>query len=498
MNTDREKRTFLLLSSLPMERIQRELHKTGYRITSKKSVRKEFVFYDTQDGKLFKKGKRLRYFPDSGDLLLSLGDKELKREKYQNQQDNLITAIDGEEKRNMYLPYMICTLEAERLRTESSTHSTVIIDLEKWNFAHPRNGTSSSNHRYMSISSSTAQQDVSFLSTILRSLSNIKAVEFDPLESGLSFLQVPLPGAPIPDSLKIGREDSILKIGCKVLSQQAYKMWANTEGTRLDLHPEFLHDLRVATRRARFALKVFRTFFNPEYVTRLRAELSWIGKLLGNVRDIDVFIEHLREQYHWSKISQGTKSAVEELLISKRKLNFPSLAEALDSSRYREILERLRSAGTQSSADNGGPAFLYATAFIGKRLKSVENAYKKARRGYKPSDLHVLRITLKGLRYTCEFFSDLYGNEMSAHIRSIVALQDCLGLFQDAHIALSVLEEIIALKKDWDQETCLSLGALLQVQRDVMRNQCSHFRTLEGTLSKTARALKSITAPEGI
>ena len=526
-----------------MERIIRELNKTGYRISCKEHVRKEFVFYDTQEGNLFKKGKRLLYFPDPDDLLLIQGDEELKHENYeknllQNEQlcrvkmpggqqltriypsgisterreaggqmpgehrsvvklpAKLLSGIDGDGKVNVYLPYVRCTIEVERLLIESPTRSMLTVDVEEWSFFHPRNGMSSSNHRYLTISSKIAQQDVSFLSTILKSLSKIESVDFDPLESGLSFLQTPLPGAPIPDSLRIGRDDGIFQVGCKILSQQAYKMWANTEGTLFDLHPEFLHDLRVATRRARFALKVFKPFFNPEYVIRLRAELSWIGKLLGNVRDIDVIVKHMREQYSWTEISPGAKNAVEEYLLSKRRLNYPPLAEACDSSRYEGIHEELKSAIPENKVDFNTPALRCAPTLIVKQLKNVEKLYKKARSGYEPSDLHTLRIAFKGLRYTCEFFSDLYENEMRAHIKSIVAFQDCLGLYQDSRIALNVLGDVIKLKKDWDQETCLSLGAMVQIQRDVMRSQLSYFHTLAGTFPHIARSIKHLTGRE--
>jgi len=50
-------------------------------------------------------------------------------------------------------------------------------------------------------------------------------------------------------------------------------------------------------------------------------------------------------------------------------------------------------------------------------------------------DLHDLRILCKRLRYTCEFFRDLYGKGMRRFVKSVVELQDLLGAHQDACVA---------------------------------------------------------------
>src|SRR5690606_38574564 len=62
---------------------------------------------------------------------------------------------------------------------------------------------------------------------------------------------------------------------------------ANEPGTRLGEDIEALHDMRVATRRIRAAMQAFRPWLPPRF-ERFRAELGWVARALGEVRDLDV------------------------------------------------------------------------------------------------------------------------------------------------------------------------------------------------------------------
>ena len=53
--------------------------------------------------------------------------------------------------------------------------------------------------------------------------------------------------------------------------------------------------MRVATRRLRAFLRAARPLLDLEWAESLREELAWLGSALGPVRDLDVLIEHLRD-----------------------------------------------------------------------------------------------------------------------------------------------------------------------------------------------------------
>jgi inorganic triphosphatase YgiF len=87
---------------------------------------------------------------------------------------------------------------------------------------------------------------------------------------------------------------SVGEVAFAVLRRQFTEMRAHESGTRLGEDPEELHDMRVATRRMRAAMKVFEGTL-PERAKWLREELRWVAGVLGEVRDLDVQIGRLDE-----------------------------------------------------------------------------------------------------------------------------------------------------------------------------------------------------------
>ena len=69
------------------------------------------------------------------------------------------------------------------------------------------------------------------------------------------------------------------------------------------------------------------------------------------------------------------------------------------------------------------------------RHDTVAKAAKRAKRSGVVSDFHRLRIRCKRLRYSLEFSSEVYGGRTARFVRQLTALQDELGLMQDAEVA---------------------------------------------------------------
>ena len=59
---------------------------------------------------------------------------------------------------------------------------------------------------------------------------------------------------------------------------------------------EGVHGMRVATRRMRSALKEGKKLLDPGWVVETRDELRWLGGVLGEVRDYDVFSHYVHKQ----------------------------------------------------------------------------------------------------------------------------------------------------------------------------------------------------------
>src|SRR5215475_5387007 len=80
-----------------------------------------------------------------------------------------------------------------------------------------------------------------------------------------------------------------------LLREQLHEIERNDPGTRLGRDPESLHDMRVAVRRLRAILRAGGKLVATDTV-ELVARLKELGRVLGEVRDLDVLIEHLESE----------------------------------------------------------------------------------------------------------------------------------------------------------------------------------------------------------
>ena len=239
-----------------------------------------------------------------------------------------------------------------------------------------------------------------------------------------------------------------------MVGQQALKMRVNVQGTLEDLDPEYLHDLRVATRRLRSALRLFAEVLGPKRCDSLRVELNWIGRLLGAVRDLDVFIGNLRAQAR----RLGEAGTIAELLAEElgrqRVPEREALGAALASRRFRDLMRRLDALASSPPprlprGAQGVPVAQAAPALIGKAQKRVLRLGRTIGPDSPATDLHRLRILFKRLRYACEFFREAFADPASGtdpladYLQAMVRFQDCLGEHQDAVVAMDRIQELV-------------------------------------------------------
>jgi inorganic triphosphatase YgiF len=110
-------------------------------------------------------------------------------------------------------------------------------------------------------------------------------------------------------------------------------------GVRLGDDPEELHKLRVATRRLRALLRAARPMLVREWSEPLRAELQWLGGVLGPASDLDVLIQHLWEEAEdLSADERRALSRAVAVLEREREEAGEALREAMGSERYVELL----------------------------------------------------------------------------------------------------------------------------------------------------------------
>jgi CHAD domain-containing protein len=263
--------------------------------------------------------------------------------------------------------------------------------------------------------------------------------------------------------------------------------FANEPGTRLGEDIEALHDMRVATRRLRAAMQAFRPFLSPR-LERLRDELGWVAAALGAVRDLDVQLERMAEWRAEAGADAAALDAVEALFAARRVAARRKMLAALDSRRYDRLVTRfaavLRYGPPRSHAPGRAPILAVAPDLLERRYRRLRKLGDPIRPASPAAAYHALRIEGKKLRYALEFVGPIYGERATEFARRVTALQDVLGLHQDAEVAGDSLREMAATAgRRLGPETLLAMGAIAERYR-------RHGEELRGEFPKVYRPLR--------
>jgi triphosphatase len=264
--------------------------------------------------------------------------------------------------------------------------------------------------------------------------------EVGALAAGLKTVPLVLGSTSVEADAPIGR------VGLAVLRRQFAALRAREPGTRLGDDSEELHGMRVASRRLRAALSLFADFLPPS-AEKLRGDLRWVAHTLGAVRDLDVQLEQLDG---WlpevPETDRAALLAVRSLLETKRLAARETMLDALDSRRYELFVGRfsrlLRSARGRRSGPASLPARAVAPDLIEERFRALRKAAERVEGDSPAAEYHRIRIRGKRLRYALEFLADLYPGRTRPLTKRVVALQDILGLNQDAEVAIERLRQL--------------------------------------------------------
>jgi CHAD domain-containing protein len=264
-----------------------------------------------------------------------------------------------------------------------------------------------------------------------------------------------------PTRKRIGLQptDSLAEAGCKVLSFHFARMIKYEAGVRQGEDIEVLHNMRVAVRRMRAAFRVLRKSYSKKAARPLVQGLKETGRALGPVRDLDVFMEKL-QNYQASLPAQdeaGSLQTMLDLWQSKLEPARQNMLAYLDSKEYlkfkRAFLKFIKKEGRQFyTLPANLPPTPYQLRHIAPTL--IYATYAEIR-AYEPlldnapiETLHQMRLSVKKLRYTVEFFEEILGDGKQEVIADIKATQDHLGDLNDADVAGKILQNFLA---EWEQ-----------------------------------------------
>jgi CHAD domain-containing protein len=246
---------------------------------------------------------------------------------------------------------------------------------------------------------------------------------------------------------------------------------SNIAGTRANLDSEFLHDLRVATRRSRSAISQIKGVFDPRELDRFKQGLAWIGQITGPTRDLDVYL--LQYDEYRRSLPAKVRPDLEPFhgfLLTQHAQAQKKLARKLGSPRFRELIkeyrEWLESPVSEISRQPNAmrPIAELADSRIRKVFKRVRKDGSAIHTDSPPEALHELRKDCKKLRYLIEFFQSLYPKpEIRELIKQLKILLDNLGEFQDLQVQAEALEVFgeQMLKEGAPARTLMAMGILV-------------------------------------
>jgi CHAD domain-containing protein len=234
-----------------------------------------------------------------------------------------------------------------------------------------------------------------------------------------------------------------------ILLQQLDTLEANVDGVLHDTDIEFLHDLRIAVRRTRSALKLLGDMLPGELTLRFASEFRWLGDITTPLRDLDVQLLSV------PPMAAGLVAAHSAdldpflaYLARRRTAERRTLGRALRSARFAAVTGDWRKA-LLVPRETRGRAGLHATELSADRTRRAYGRVLKLGSaiipGSPPESLHTLRKRGKELRYVLEFFASLHDpRAYRAVLSDLKRLQDCLGEFQDSQVQQEEIQALAA------------------------------------------------------
>ncbi len=230
--------------------------------------------------------------------------------------------------------------------------------------------------------------------------------------------------------------------------------WAANEAAALDgSDPEGVHQMRVGLRRFRSAISVFKELLPEEHCTWLNGEARWALGELGPARDLDVFLADLLAPLEADRPDDKDLAVLHKVAEEHLAEAYGRVRQLVSEPRYTRFLLQLGgwledrawhcAALTPAQAvwlDQ--PLITLANKLLTRRHRKTVKKGKHFNR-LSTDERHELRIAMKKLRYTTEFFSSLYPKKaVEPFVSAMRGLQDSLGHLNDVAVAETLLAQL--------------------------------------------------------
>lgn len=241
-------------------------------------------------------------------------------------------------------------------------------------------------------------------------------------------------------------------IGLSCLRQVALNREAVIDGKA-----EGVHQMRVGLRRLRAAISVFKDFVGGGETKSVKRDLKWLTDQLGPAREYEVLIGEQVRPLRQAAPNADELRSLDKELRDRRKSALRKARKAAESDRFRELGLRtalwlangpwVRSEDPLARACRERSATDFATDALARRTRKIR---RKADRVSEltPPKRHKLRIAIKKLRYSSDFFAALFDvkrqNSRRKEFQKVLkSLQGLLGTLNDIEAHRRVAQTVV-------------------------------------------------------
>ena len=222
---------------------------------------------------------------------------------------------------------------------------------------------------------------------------------------------------------------------------------ANERGVMAGRDPEYRHQARVALRRLRSLFRTFAPIVPEAPFTALLDKVKLLAGRIGEARNLDVFLDETLKTAG-NGTHPGMAALKRRAQVARRGAARDAAAAISDHGHTRLMLDltsTLMNLARISGPEQQQAASLPLREFAKQALSRQHAKVKKRGREIGKltfEDLHRLRIAIKHLRYSLEFFMPLAEKEAQDTLEILSGLQGTLGHLNDGATSWKLLDTL--------------------------------------------------------